>query len=100
MRKRYDFFDVFLGLIPEKELKEFRMILDMTENDLLQNEYELHSFISNQVERFGQLFGHVAKPAIDRLRDTIVNIDENTIDKMVGKLKGLSGLKDKFNIMK
>lgn len=92
--------DILCNCIPEKELKEFRMILDMVENDVLQNEYETHAFISNQIERFGELFGYIAKPALDRLSDVIVNMDEKTIDKMVGKLKGLSVFKDKFNIIK
>ena len=76
------------------------MILDMVENDVVHNEYETHAFISNQIERFGELFGYVAKPALDRLGEVLENMDESTIDKMVEKLKGLNGLKEKFNIVK
>ena len=89
MLNKHDLFDVFLDLVPEKELKEFRMILEMTENDLLQNEYETHAFISNQVERFGQLFGSIAKPAIDRLRETVSGINSKNIDEIVEKITGL-----------
>lgn len=96
----YEILDVIYSNIPEKELKEFSMILDMVENDTLQNEYETHAFISNQVERFGELFGHVAKPAIDRFSEVLENMDEKTIDKVIDKLKGLNGIKGKFNIIK
>ena len=92
--------DVILSNIPERELKEFRMILDMVESDVLQNEYEIHSFVSNQVERFGELAGVVLKPAIEQLSKTMENMDEKTIDKMVGKLKSLNGFREKFNIVK
>ena len=92
--------DIIYSNIPEKELKEFRMILDMVGNDIMQNEYETHAFISNQVNRFGELFGFIVKPAIEQLIKTIENMDEKNIEKMVDKLKGLNGLKSKLNIVK
>ena len=92
--------DVIISNIPERELKEFRMILDMVGNDVLQNEYETYAFISNQVERFGELTGVVLKPAIERLANTLENMDEKTIDKIVSKLQNLNGLKGKFNFVK
>ena len=94
--------DVIISNIPERELKEFRMILDMVENDALQNEYETHAFISNQVERFGELIGIVLKPAIEQLANALENMDEKTIDKIINKLQGngLGGIKNKFNLMK
>lgn len=78
--------DIIASNIPEKELKEFRMILDMIENDTVQNEYEIHSFISNQVERFGELFGYIAKPAFDELRNIIENFDEKKVEKLLNKI--------------
>ena len=92
--------DFIIASIPEKEYKEFRMILDMVEKDVFQNEYETHAFIANQVERFGELFGHVAKPALDRLSEILESMDEKTIDKILNKIKGLNGLKEKFNVVK
>lgn len=92
--------DVIISHIPERELKEFRMILDMAESDLMKNEYETHAFISNQVERFGELFGRISKPALDRLIEILENMDEKTIDNFSDKLKGSNGLKGIFNIVK
>ena len=103
MLNENELLDVIISSIPEKEFKEFRIVLDMVESDVIQNEYETHAFISNQVERFGELFGHVAKPALDRLSEILENMDEKTIDKIINKIKGLNGLselKDKFNIIK
>lgn len=98
-----DLVDIIHNNIPEKELREFQIILDMVRNDVMQNEYETHAFISNQVERFGELFGRVVSPALEKLSDTIANMDEKEIDKMINRLtgsNGLSGLKGKFNIVK
>lgn len=100
---KYGLLDEFINLIPERELREFRMVLDMVGNDVVQNEYETHAFISNQVERFGELTGVLLKPVIEQLTKTLENMDEKTIEKMVNKLSGMNGLngiKDKFNFMK
>ena len=87
--------DAIYSEIQEKELKEFRMILDMVENDVIQNEYETHAFIANQIERFGELFGSITKPALNRLSEVIENMDDKTIEKIVNKFngKGLNELK-------
>ena len=94
--------DVIYSNIPERELKEFRMILEMVESDIIQNEYETHAFITNQVERFGELFGHIANPALMKLSEVIENMDEKTINRIVDKLNGLDASKAKgiFNVIK
>ena len=84
--------DAIINCISEREIKEFRMILDMVENDVMQNEYETHAFISNQVERFGELFGHIVNPALDRISEILENVDEKTVDKIINKLSSLKGL--------
>lgn len=89
--------DILANRISEKESKEFRMILDMVESDIMQNEYETHSFISNQVERFGELLGHIIKPAINSFGEIVKNMDEKAIDKMANKI---TEIKEKFTIVK
>lgn len=87
---KYGLIDEIASRISEKELKEFKWILDMVENDMLQNEYEIHAFIGKQVDRFGELTGLLLKPVIEQLNEKIENIDEKTIDKIAKKLKGLT----------
>ena len=89
-----------MKLIPDRELKEFDVILDMVRNDVIQNEYETHAFIANQVERFGELAGVVLKPAIEQLGKAIENIDEKTVDNIIKKLNNPGVLKGKLNIVK
>lgn len=89
-------FDLISIYISEREKKEFRMILDMVENDLIQNEYEVHAFISNQVERFGNLASATLSPLLKQLIQGIDNMDEKTVDKLIDGL----GKLNKFNVMK
>lgn len=88
---KYELLDIIHANISEKELKEFYMILDMVENDVIQNEYETHAFISNQVERFGDLFGHILEPALVKLSEVLDNMDEKTIEKAISKLNIFGG---------
>jgi hypothetical protein len=95
--------DCIIDEIPEKECMEFDNVLDMIKNDVIKNEYEIHAFISNQVERFGELFGHVTKPALDRFSEVLENMDENAVDNVINKLNKFSeskGLNGVFNIVK
>lgn len=59
--------DNILSIIDEKDLNEFKIILNMKCNDVITNEYEPHGYISKQVERFGELVGNVLKPVIEGL---------------------------------
>ena len=86
---KIDLIDIIFSMISEKELKEFRMIFDMVAGDVIQNEYEPHAFIANQVERFGKLFGTIAKPAINQFGKAIENMDENTINKILTSIDSL-----------
>lgn len=81
--------DVIFKLIPENELSEFDMLLEMTKNDFIANEYETKAFISKQVERFGELFGIMVTPAFERLSEVIENMDNKTVDSITSKVKNI-----------
>lgn len=74
--------------IPEKESKEFRTILDMVENDMLQNEYEIGSYIRKQTERFGELFENIVTP----LMTVIDKLDDKTIIQLLQSIKSVNDL--------
>ena len=48
---------IIFNEIPESEVSEFKTILDMMLNDLVQNKLSIPAFISSQVERFGDIVG-------------------------------------------
>ena len=81
--------DKIMQMIPEKEIAEFKMICDMKKSDLLQNKYENHAFIADQVERFGTLIGVTLKPVLEKISEQIENMSEEDVEKFTNKLEKL-----------
>lgn len=79
-------FNIVFDKIPNRELQEFHMVLEMVESDTLRNEYETHAFVANQVERFGQLIGILAKPSLAQLSEMVQNIKKEDIQKIIAQL--------------
>jgi len=71
--------DDIINLVDQRELKEFQMILDFACDDIITNEYELHSFIGKEVERFGNLVGATLAPILQSL-------DMDKVEEMIAKL--------------
>lgn len=71
--------DDIMNLVDQRELKEFQMILDFACDDIITNEYELHSFIRKEVERFGNLVGATLAPVLQSL-------DMDKVEEMIAKL--------------
>ena len=72
--------DGIMSAIDNRELKEFQMLLEFACDDLLVNEYELHSFIRSQVDRFGELIGNIIVPALE-------NLDVEKIAEIINSLR-------------
>ena len=86
--------DKIMQMIPEKEINEFKMLCDLKREDILTNQYETHSFISNQVTRFGELIGVSLKPLLEKISDQLDNMDKNDLDKIAKALEhGLKRVK-------
>lgn len=86
--------DKIMQTIPEKEIGEFKMLCDIKQKDLITNQYEMHSYISNQVTRFGELIGVTLKPIMEKISEQLENMDEKDIDKIAKALeRGLKRVK-------
>lgn len=77
--------DKIMQMIPEKEISEFKMLCDFKQKDILTNQYEMHSYISNQVTRFGELFGVTLKPVMGKIYEQLENMSEEDIEKTINK---------------
>lgn len=71
--------DAIIMSIDERERKEFQMLLEFACDDLMVNEYELHAFVREQVDRFGSLIGTVLVPILE-------NIDINKIEEVMKQI--------------
>lgn len=65
------------------------MICDMKKTDLIQNKYESHAFISDQIERFGTLIGITLKPVLEKISEQIENMSEEDVEKFANKFEKL-----------
>ena len=76
-----------LPLIPYEEITEFKHILDLKQKDLLSNKYEIHSFIQDQVERFSTIGSTMLKPALDKIGEGILNMDDDKVGRIIAAVE-------------
>ena len=82
------------SLIPAKEISELRGMIDLKQRDTMTNRYEIHSYISNQIERITEVGSVVLKPVLDKLVTELENMDEKDIEKLSKALeRGLKRIK-------
>lgn len=90
--KKSGLFDIlFIGdgekdippMIPFVEIAEFNHLLEVKKNDLLVNKYEIHSFITEQVERFKALGEAILTPLMDVVSKKLDEIPKEELDKIV-----------------
>ena len=82
------------SLIPAKEISELRGMIDLKQRDIMTNQYEIHSYISNQIERITEVGSIVLKPVLDKLATELENMDDSKIEKLSKALeRGLKRVK-------
>ena len=82
------------SLIPAKEISELRGMVDLKQRDIMTNQYEIHSYISNQIERITEVGSIVLKPVLDKLATELENMDDGKIEKLSKALeRGLKRVK-------
>ena len=77
------------SLIPAREVSELRGIIDLKQRDIMTNQYEIHSYISNQIERITEAGSVILKPVLDKLTTELENMDEKDIEKFTNKVEKL-----------
>ena len=70
------------SLIPAREISELRGMVDLKQRDIMTNQYEIHSYISNQIERITEVGSVVLKPVLDKLATELENMDDEKITKL------------------
>lgn len=73
--------DTIMQSIPEKEITEFKTIIDMTKSDAMINNFDVHNYISNQIERIVAVASTTLEPVLHELISSISNIDDEKIEK-------------------
>ena len=87
-------FEGHSSLIPANEINELKGMIDLKQRDIMTNQYEIHSYISNQIERITEIGSIVLKPVLDKLATELENMDEKDIEKLSKALeRGLKRIK-------
>lgn len=82
------------SLIPAREVNELRGMIDLKQKDTMTNQYEIHSYISNQIERITEVGSIILKPVLDKLATELENMDDSKIEKLSKALeRGLKRIK-------
>ena len=74
-------------LIPYKEITEFKFLLAQKKADYITNHYEIHSFITEQVDRLKALGEATLTPLMDVVSKKLDEIPKEDLDKIVEPAK-------------
>lgn len=72
-------------LIPYEEIVEFKHLLSIKRSDILTNRYEIHSFITEQVDRFKALGEATLTPLISAVVDKIDEIPKEDLNDIINE---------------
>ena len=81
--------DKIMQMIPEKEIKEFKMIVDMKKDDIIFNQSTPKAFINQQIERVSTILGVTLKPVLEKISEQIENMSEEDVEKFTNKFEKL-----------
>lgn len=88
--KKSGLFDILLvgneataPLIPYEEIAEFKHLLSIKRSDVLTNRYEIHSFITEQIERFKTLGEATLTPLMNAVSKKLDETPKEDLDKVV-----------------
>lgn len=79
--------DTTYPLIPYEEIAEFKHLLSIKKSDILQNKYEIHSFITEQVERFKALGEATLTPLMDVVSKKLDSLSNDDLRKILDDYK-------------
>lgn len=57
-------------------------MIDLKQRDIMTNQYEIHAYISNQIERITEIGSIVLKPVLDKLATELESMDDSKIEKL------------------
>lgn len=83
-------------LIPIEEIAEFNHLLSIKRNDMFTNRYEIHSFITEQVDRFKALSEATLTPLVDVVNKKLDSLSNDELRKILDdyKLKTTENFKE------
>lgn len=81
------YLDAICSYIPEKEIQEIKMLLEMAESDFMQNEYNVSNYIDKKIESLGQRIGFGSELFLKQFGDNLDKLDERKITGILNAVK-------------
>lgn len=75
--------DTIAPLIPIEEITEFKFLLSQKKADVMTNRYEIHSFITEQLDRFKALGEATLTPLMDVVSKKLDEMSKEDLDKII-----------------
>ena len=82
---KYGIVKYLLAKIPKDELAKYRMYIQSTYDDIMANQYEIHSFINKKLSEYMPKLFTTIKPFTDGLKDAISQIDMDALKEAFNK---------------
>ena len=86
--------DTTAPLIPYEEIAEFKHLLSIKRNDVLTNRYEIHSFITEQVDKFKTLGEATLTPFMETVSKKLDEIPKEDLEDKILKLAKKGNFKE------
>lgn len=83
------YLNAIISFIPEKEISEIKMLLEMTESDFMQNEYEITNYIDKKIESLGQRIGFGSEMFLKQFGESLDNLDEKKVYKLLDVISSM-----------
>lgn len=95
-----DYLGILMEVIPENELAEFRTILEMVKDDVLQNEYYAGAYVKDRLDNLAEAMKLTIAPAVEQLSEVMKNVDENKVADFLGKMENSNVMKMIMKVVK
>lgn len=86
--------DTTAPLIPYEEIAEFKHLLSIKRNDVLTNRYEIHSFITEQVDKFKTLGEATLTPFMETVSKKLDEIPKEDLEDKILKFAKKGNFKE------
>lgn len=74
-------------MIPLDEMEEFKFLLSKKKSDIITNKYEIHSFITEQVDRFKTLGEATLTPLVDVVKEKLDGLSKEDLGEIAELVK-------------
>lgn len=93
MLNKYRIIDDIMKNVPKSELSEWDTIMSMCHQDLITNNYEIHGYISRNVDNIMTAIDKSAEPLVNAMIEKVKEMDTEDFRDMLNGIVALTNMK-------